>query len=53
MRKILIVKENGRYRVTVAYGGAGCDQAYSWAFRRFSHRAWGFIRRAMGEGAEA
>lgn len=52
MRKILIVKENGRYRVTVAYGGMGCDQACSWAFRRLSHRAWGFIRRAMGEGAE-
>lgn len=52
MRKILIVKENGRYRVTVAYSGMGCELACSWAFRRLSHRAWGFIRRAMGEGAE-
>ena len=57
MRKILIVKEDGMIRVTVAYGVVGCDQAYSCTygctFRRFSHRAWGFIRRAMREGAEA
>lgn len=50
--RLLIVREDGMIRVTVAYGCMGCDQAYSCTFRRFSHRAWGFIRRAMGEGAE-
>lgn len=52
MTRLLIVRDGGEIRVTVTYGGMMCDQAYSCTFRRFSHRAWGFIRRAMGEGAE-
>lgn len=51
--KILIVKSVGGYRVTVVAGDAlqGMETDCR-TFRRFSHRAQGFIRRTM-EGARA
>lgn len=51
--KILIVKSAEGYRITVVAGDAlqGTETDCR-TFRRFSHRAQGFIRRTM-EGARA
>ena len=45
--RLLIVREDGMIRVTIAREGEGDDAVESREFRRLSHRAWGYIRRRM------
>lgn len=45
--RLLIVREDGMIRVTIARDGEGAAAVESREFRRLSHRALGYIRRRM------
>ena len=45
--RLLIVREDGMIRVTVARDGEEASAVESREFRQLSHRAWGYIRRRM------
>ena len=45
--RLLIVREDGMIRVTIAREGEGAAAVEIREFRQLSHRAWGYIRRRM------